>query len=80
MIPAYKKRIGEVADAGLPTMITFSGNRDGMDDEEGMVNCATALKQFIGEAEKRGVLVCMELLNSKVNHPDYMCDHVEWGG
>ena len=79
MIPAYKKRIGEVADAGFTNLIIFSGNRDGMDDEEGLKNCATAIKQIVGEAENRGVLLCMELLNSKVNHPDYMCDHVDWG-
>lgn len=79
LIPAYKKRIGEVADVGFRNLIIFSGNRDGMNDEEGMVNCATAIKEIIREAEKRDVLLCMELLNSKVNHADYMCDHVDWG-
>lgn len=79
LIPAYKKRINEVADAGFPSVICFSGNRDGMPDDEGMENCAKGIKEIIGEAEKRGVLFCMELLNSKVNHPDYMCDHVDWG-
>ena len=79
LVPAYKTRINEVADAGFPTVICFSGNRDGMSDEEGLENCVTGIKQIIGEAEKRGVMFCMELLNSKVNHPDYMCDHVEWG-
>ena len=79
LIPAYKKRINEVADAGFPSVICFSGNRDGMPDDEGMENCAKGIKEIIGEAEKRGVLFCMELLNSKVNHADYMCDHVDWG-
>ena len=79
MIPAYRKRIEEVADAGFTNLIIFSGNRDGMDDEEGLQNCVTALKQLVGDAERRGVMLCMELLNSKVNHPDYMCDHVDWG-
>ena len=79
LVPGYKARISEVADAGFPNLILFSGNRDGMDDEEGMENCVTGIKQFVGEAEKQGVMLCMELLNSKVNHPDYMCDHVEWG-
>ena len=79
LIPKYIERIGEVADAGFTNLIIFSGNRDGMDDEVGLQNCATAIKQIIGEAEKRGVMLQMELLNSKVNHPDYMCDHVDWG-
>ena len=79
LVPAYIKRINEVADAGFPNVICFSGNRDGMPDDEGMENCVTGIKQIIGEAEKRGVMFCMELLNSKVNHPDYMCDHVDWG-
>ena len=79
LIPAYIERINEVADAGFTNLIIFSGNRDGMDDEEGMENCANALKQMVGEAEKRGVIINMELLNSKVNHADYMCDKSEWG-
>lgn len=79
LIPAYKESVGHVADAGFRNLIIFSGNRDGMDDEEGMVNCATAIKEIMREAEKRDVLLCMELLNSKVNHADYMCDHVDWG-
>lgn len=79
MVPAYIERIGVVADAGFTNLIIFSGNRDGMDDEEGLENCVTAIKQMMPEAEKRGVMLNMELLNSKVNHPDYMCDHVDWG-
>jgi hydroxypyruvate isomerase len=78
-VPAMIQRIKEVADAGLPNVICFSGNREGMPVEQGLENCATGLKQFIGEAEKRKVTVCMELLNSKVNHKDYMCDHTAWG-
>ena len=79
LVPAYRERINEVADAGFPNVICFSGNREGMPDDEGMENCVTGIKKIIGEAEKRGVTFCMELLNSKVNHPDYMCDHVDWG-
>ena len=67
------------ADAGFPHVICFSGNRDGMDDEEGAKNCAAALKQVAALAEQKKVTICMELLNSKVNHKDYMCDHTEWG-
>jgi hydroxypyruvate isomerase len=79
MVPGMIERIGACADAGLPNVICFSGSRGGMDDELGLANCATALKQIVGEAEKRRVTVCMELLNSKVDHHDYMCDHTAWG-
>jgi hydroxypyruvate isomerase len=79
MVPGMIERIGACADAGLPNVICFSGSRGGMDDEVGLANCAAALKQIVGEAEKRRVTVCMELLNSKINHPDYMCDHTAWG-
>jgi hydroxypyruvate isomerase len=79
MVPGMIERIGACADAGLPNVICFSGSRGGMDDEVGLANCATALRQIVGEAEKRRVTVCMELLNSKINHPDYMCDHTAWG-
>ena len=79
MVPGMIERIKACADAGLPNVICFSGNRGGMDDELGLANCAVALKQIVGEAERRRVTVCMELLNSKVNHKDYMCDHTVWG-
>lgn len=79
LVPAFKKRIKEVSEAGYPNVICFSGNREGMDDEEGLENCAKGLKQLMSTAEKHDVTVCMELLNSKVDHPDYMCDHTAWG-
>ena len=72
-------RMKEVADAGYENMIVFSGNRRGMSDEQGLANCATGLRQIMPEAERLGVTVHMELLNSKVNHPDYMCDTSPWG-
>jgi hydroxypyruvate isomerase len=50
-----------------------------MDGETGLVNCVAGLKQIIGLAEKKGVIIHMELLNSKVNHPDQMCDNTKWG-
>ena len=78
-VPSMIERIRQCADAGLPNVIVFSGNREGMSDEQGLENCAIGLKQIVGEAEKRGVTVCMELLNSKVNHKDYMCDRTPWG-
>lgn len=68
-----------VAAAGLPNMIVFSGNRDGMGDGEGLANCVAGLKRITPLAERLGVTVCMELLNSKVDHQDYMCDHTAWG-
>jgi len=78
-VPSMIERIGECAAAGLPNVICFSGNRDGMTDEQGLENCVFGLKQIVGAAEKAEVTVCMELLNSKVNHKDYMCDHTSWG-
>ena len=74
-----RKSIEATADAGFPNVICFSGNRAGMDDQEGMKNCADALKQVVGLAEEKKVTICMELLNSKVNHHDYMCDRSAWG-
>ena len=78
-VPSMKERIKACADAGLPNVICFSGNREGMPDEQGLENCAAGVKQIVGTAEKHGVTVCMELLNSKRNHIDYMCDHTIWG-
>ncbi|MFN8573691.1 MAG: TIM barrel protein [Gemmatimonadaceae bacterium] len=68
-----------VAAAGLPNMIVFSGNRDGMSDSEGLENCVRGLQRITPVAERLGVTVCMELLNSKVDHHDYMCDRTPWG-
>jgi hydroxypyruvate isomerase len=67
------------AQRKYPNVICFSGNRKGMSDEQGLENCATGLKRIAPIAEKHGVNVCMELLNSKRNHKDYMCDHSVWG-
>ncbi|MBM4187160.1 MAG: TIM barrel protein [Gemmatimonadetes bacterium] len=68
-----------VAQAGLPNMIVFSGNRGGMSDGEGLENCAKGLARIVPIAERHGVTVCMELLNSKVDHLDYQCDRTAWG-
>lgn len=67
------------AEFGAPNVICFSGNRRSQSDEEGLQNCATGLKRIMPIAEKHKVTVCMELLNSKVNHKDYQCDHTPWG-
>ena len=68
-----------VAAAGLPNMIVFSGNRAGMADGEGLENCVKGLQRITPIAERLGVTVIMELLNSKVDHKDYMCDRTPWG-
>jgi len=75
----FEKTIPLAAEAGCPNIICFSGNRQGMSEAQGLENCAAGLKSFIALAEKSNVTVCMELLNSKVNHKDYMCDHTAWG-
>lgn len=74
-----RKSIEATSAAGFDNVICFSGDRAGMDDDEGMKNCAIALKQVVGMAEKKNVTICMELLNSKRNHKDYMCDRTHWG-
>jgi hydroxypyruvate isomerase len=79
LVAFFEHIIPVVADAGFPNIICFSGNRKGMSDEEGLKNCATGLKRVVALAEKHKVNVVMELLNSKVNHKDYMCDHTAWG-
>ncbi len=79
LVAAYEERLKAVAEAGFPNLICFSGNRDGMSDAQGLENCVTGLKRIVPLAEKLGVTLCMELLNSRVNHPDYMCDHTAWG-
>ena len=69
----------KVAAAGFQNIICFSGNRAGMSDEQGLEHCAIGLKRIAPICEKHKVVAVMELLNSKVNHPDYMCDHTTWG-
>jgi hydroxypyruvate isomerase len=75
----FRKYIPLAAKAGVVNVITFSGNRKGMSDEEGAKNTIAGLNRVKKIAEDHGVTICMELLNSKVNHPDYMCDHTAWG-
>lgn len=71
--------IAKAAAAKLPNVITFSGNRRGMSDEEGKANCIAGLNKVKKYAEDAGVTICLELLNSKIDHKDYMCDHTAWG-
>ena len=79
LVQAYEEFLPLAAKEGVPSVICFSGNRDGMDDETGLKNCAQGIKRIMGTAEKLGVNIIMELLNSKVNHKDYMCDRSDWG-
>jgi hydroxypyruvate isomerase len=76
---ALADHIEFAAKHGLPNVICFSGNRRGMSDEEGLEHCTAGLKQIVGLAEKKNVTICMELLNSRVDHADYMCDRTPWG-
>jgi len=75
----FRKYIPLAAKAVVPNVITFSGNRNGMSDEEGAKNTIAGLNRVKKIAEDHGVTICMELLNSKVDHHDYMCDHTAWG-
>jgi hydroxypyruvate isomerase len=79
LIKNYSEHIELVAKAGYQNLICFSGNRNGMDDETGMNNCAEGLKKIMSLAEKNKVVIQMELFNSKVDHKDYMCDKSKWG-
>jgi hydroxypyruvate isomerase len=76
---SLRPAIDEAAANGVPNIITFSGNRNGMDDREGADNCVEFLNKIKAQAEDKGVNICMEYLNSKVNHKDYMFDHIAWG-
>jgi len=74
-----RENIPRAAAAGVPNVITFSGNRRGLSDQEGMENCVIGLNRVKSLAGKHGVTICLELLNSRVDHEDYQCDHTAWG-
>jgi len=77
--PMLHAAIDEAKANGCPNIITFSGNRKGMDDRVGADNCVAFLNKIKSHAEDKGINICMEYLNSKVNHKDYMFDHIAWG-
>lgn len=79
LVRRYTDHIRLVADAGYKQLICFSGNRGAISDQEGLDNCVMGLQRILPDAQAAGVTVVMELLNSKVDHPDYMCDHSLWG-
>lgn len=70
--------IPKAAAAGVPNIVCFSGNRRGLSDGEGIANCIAGLKRVTPTAEKHGVTLCLEVLNSKVDHKDYQADHTAW--
>jgi len=79
LIAIYEPHLKAAAQAGGKQVICFPGNREGISDEQGLEHCAIGLRRLLPLAEKLGITLSMELLNSKVDHPDYMCDHTAWG-
>ncbi|HEU5077953.1 MAG TPA: TIM barrel protein [Opitutaceae bacterium] len=79
IVAYFEDAIPKTAAAGFTNIICFSGNRGGMSNDEGIHNCTIGLKRITPLAEKHGINICMELLNSKVDHHDYMCDRTPWG-
>jgi hydroxypyruvate isomerase len=79
VLESLKRDITLASEAKVPNVIVFSGNRRGMPDGEGLENCLTGLNKIKAYAEEKNVTVNLELLNSKVNHKDYMADHSAWG-
>ncbi|HEY1758811.1 MAG TPA: TIM barrel protein [Bryobacteraceae bacterium] len=74
-----RQNIEQAARANVPNVISLFGNRNGIGDEEGMANCVTGLNRVKKFAEDQGVTICLELLNSKVDHKDYQGDHTSFG-
>lgn len=79
LIKDYTANIPKAAEMGLKNVICFSGNANGLSSEKGLENCAKGLEPVMKVAAKYNVTVSMELLNSKVDHKDYQCDHTDWG-
>ena len=79
LVASYENLFPKLVAAGYDKVICFSGNRNGMSNEQGLENATLGLKRLMASAEKHKVTMVMELLNSKVNHPDYMCDNSIWG-
>lgn len=79
MVPEMRAAIEAAAQAGSPNVIVLSGERRGLSDERGLENAVAFFNQVKAVAEDKGITLCMELLNSKVNHPDYQCDSTKWG-
>ena len=69
----------KAAELKVPNLITFFGNRQGRSDGEAIRNCVAALNRLKGAAEDRGITICVELLNSKIDHADYQGDRTAFG-
>jgi len=78
-LDAFKRNISAATAYKWPNVICMAGDRARISNEEGMDNCVAILKEAVKIAEDHEVTICMELLNSKVNHPGYMCDKSDWG-
>ena len=68
-----------IAATGTPSVVMFSGNREGLADDVGLENCVKGFKRVAPVAEKAGITIVIELLNSKRDHKDYQCDRTAWG-
>jgi hydroxypyruvate isomerase len=79
LVEEMRANIERAAVAKVPNVITFSGNRRGMPDDQAKDNCVAGLNRVKKMAEDSNVMICLELLNSKVDHKDYQCDHTAWG-
>jgi len=79
LVKSMGPAIDECAAGGCPNLITVSGSRRGMSDAEGADNSVAFLNRVKAQAEDKGVTICLELLNSKIDHKDQMCDHTGWG-
>ena len=78
LVAAGEAMIPKAAAAGVTRIVVFSGNRAGLSDGEGIANCVTGIRRLMPTAEKHRVTLCMEMLNSKVDHKDYHADHTAW--
>ena len=76
---AYRSQIAATADAGWTHLIVFSGNRAGQSDADGLDAMAVGIERILPHAERAGVTLCLELFNSKIDHPDYQADSTAWG-
>src|SRR3989475_5960097 len=79
IVKNFERLIPRAAALQMPNVITFFGNKRGMPDEQATANCVTRLNRVKKIAEDNGVTICVELLNSKVNHPDYQGDRTAFG-
>jgi hydroxypyruvate isomerase len=79
LVSDAERMIPRAAAAGVPNIVCFSGNRAGLSDGEGIANCIAGFRRITPLAERHGVTLCLELLNSKVDHADYHADHTAWG-